>query len=209
MQDSAFQILFLGETSSWSKLSQALLDAPDTPLELHRLDSLADLFRALALGRWEALVVDVHAWNFQGLHYVEKVRSEYPSFPIIALYSTSIPALDAKATTCGASRCIALDRLSADALHSAVVSIDSDTDSHLILQKGDQMILPLHDSEGVKLTFSKNQVITHALNNLLCVISANADILSDKLNGSGPDARPLTEIKKAARSAAALMRHLK
>ena len=209
MQDSVFQILFLGEPTSWSKLSRALLDAPDAPLQVHRLDSLAALFHALALGRWEAVVIDVHSWNFQGLHYVEKVRSEYPSFPIIALHSSSIPELDTKATTCGASRCVSLDQLTADSLHSAVVSILADTDSHLILQKSPQMILPLNDSDGVTLTFSKNQVITHALNNLLCVISANADILSDTLNGSASESRPLLEIKKAAKSAAALMRHLK
>jgi hypothetical protein len=76
------------------------------------------------------------------------------------------------------------------------------------------MNLPLQNPEGVAMTFSKNQVITHALNNLLCVISANADILADKLSdstgpGIGPDFRPLSEIKKAAQSAAALMRHLK
>jgi CheY-like chemotaxis protein len=209
MQDSVFQILFLGENPSWSKLSQALLAVPDAPVNIHRLDSLSDLFQALALGRWHAVALDVHAWNFQGLHYVEKIRSEYPTFPILALYSPSIPELDTKATTSGASRCISLDQLTADVLHTAVASALSDCNSEFLLQKGTQMHLPLTESEGATLTFSKNQVITHALNNLLCVISANADLLSDKLSASGPDVRPLSEIKKAARSAAALMRHLK
>lgn len=214
MQDSVFQILFLGENAAWSKLSQALLDAPDSSLNVRRLDSLAELFHALAAGRWHALAVDVHAWNFQGLHFVEKVRSEYPAFPIVAVFSRDLPDLEKKATTSGASRCIALDRLSTESLHAAIASVLADTKSQFILEKGQQMNLPLQNPEGVAMSFSKNQVITHALNNLLCVISANADLLADKLSNStgpgiGPDFRPLSEIKKAAQSAAALMRHLK
>ncbi|MGB9434156.1 MAG: hypothetical protein WBQ89_18070 [Candidatus Acidiferrum sp.] len=209
MQDAVFQILFLGETLSWTTLSQALLNAPDASLNVQRLDSLADLFRSLAVGGWQALLVDVHSWNFQGLHYVEKVRSEYPAFTIIALHSRSNPELDAKAIASGASGCISLDQLTAESLYAAVASTLADTKSQSILQKGTQMQLPLNDSDGMTITFSKNQVITHALNNLLCIISANADILSDKLSASGPDIHSLSEIKKAARSAAALMRHLK
>jgi len=78
-----------------------------------------------------------------------------------------------------------------------------------VLKRAEEFNLPLSSSDGVTLTFSKTHVITHALNNLLCVISANADLLSDRLDISGQEARPLFEIKKAARSASALMRHLK
>ena len=55
---------------------------------------------------------------------------------------------------------------------------------------------------------SRMEVISHALNNLLCVISANADILADRLPDSDPAAHSVAEIKKAAKSAADLMRHL-
>jgi DNA-binding NarL/FixJ family response regulator len=203
MQDSAFQILFLGENIAWSRISQALFNAPDDLLHVQRLDSLADLFHSLAVGRWHALAIDVHAWNFQGLHYVEKVRSEYPAFPIIAIHSGAVPDLERKALISGASRCVALNSLTSDSLHSAVASTLANTKSQFILQKGAQMELPLSPSQDVCMTFSKNQVI-----------AANADILSDKLNsasgpGLPPDPRPLSEIKKAAKSAAALMRHLK
>jgi len=135
MQDSVIQILFLGENPSWSKLSQALSAAPDAPLHVQRLDSLADIFPALAVGRWHAVALDLHAWNFQGLHYVEKVRSEYPAFPIVALYSPSIPELDTKATTCGASRCIPFDHLTADSLEFAIASTLSDSEPQFLLQK--------------------------------------------------------------------------
>lgn len=209
MQDSAFQILFLGENSSWFKLSQAVAASPETQLQVQRLDSLADLFHALAVGHWHGLAVDIHSWNFQGLHYVEKVRSEYPALPIIALYSASVREIDKKAITSGASRCISLNELSAETVHAAIASTLSDSKSQFILERGAQMRMPSHDIEGLTISLSKNQVITHALSNLLCVISANADLLADKLSSNGPDPRPLSEIKKAAQSAAALMRHLK
>jgi DNA-binding NtrC family response regulator len=209
MQRVFLQILFLGEkSSSWHKVSE-LLAQPDASIHVHPVDSLADLFQALALGRWQAVAIDVHAWNFQGLHYIEKVRSEYPALPIIALFSRSIPELDTKATTCGASGCIALDHLTATALHNAVCSALEDVESQFFLDRDLQTHLPANDSGTPALTFTKNQVITHALNNLLCVISANADLLSDSLDGSASDSHPLSEIKKATRSAAALMRHLK
>jgi DNA-binding NarL/FixJ family response regulator len=209
MQRVFLQILFLGEkSSSWHKVSE-LLAEPDASIHVHPVDSLADLFQALALGRWQAVAIDVHAWNFQGLHYIEKVRSEYPALPIIALFSRSIPELDTKATTCGASGCIALDQLTATALHNAVSSALEDVESQFFLDRDLQTHLPPNDSGTPALTFTKNQVITHALNNLLCVISANADLLSDSLDGSSSDSHPLSEIKKATRSAAALMRHLK
>ena len=56
---------------------------------------------------------------------------------------------------------------------------------------------------------TRAQVISHALNNLLCVITANADILSEHVDASGPGVRSLSEIKRAAKSASDLMRLLK
>jgi DNA-binding NtrC family response regulator len=209
MQDPAFEILFLGENPSWALLNQALLEAPGCPLQVRRVESLGQLFQSLTEGPWHAVAIDVHAWNFRGLHYVEKVRSVYPAFPVLGLYSGSLPEIDAKARTCGASRCFAADRLTAATLYDALASFFAENGSRSILQKTAAMADALADSDRVVLTFSKNQVITHALNNLLCVICANAEILSDKFNVSGPDARPISEIKKAAKSAAALMRHLK
>lgn len=209
MSDGVFQVIFLGERLSWSKLSQALADAPAAPVRVRRLPSLAELFQALAVGTWHAVALDVHAANFQGLHFVEKIRSEYPALAIVALYSPSVPDLDAKAITCGASRCLSFDHLTAYALHRAVESCFSDTQIPSHVKKGSQMPLTLDSSSSSVFPSSKNQVITHALNNLLCVISANADILSDQLEDSAPGSRSLSEIKKAAQSAAALVRHLK
>lgn len=211
MQGSVLQVLFLGEDSAWCKVSEALAEAPTANLQVQRAGSLTELFRALADGHWHAVVVDIHAWNFRGLHYVEKVKALYPASPIVALYSRAIPEIDAKANACGACQCISFEEFSAESLRSAVETVmaKADSESDSLLRRGEELNLSLGSSDGVLLKFSKTQVITHALGNLLCVISANADLLSDTLGPSGREARPLFEIKKAARSAAALMRHLK
>jgi predicted ABC-type ATPase len=55
---------------------------------------------------------------------------------------------------------------------------------------------------------TKIELVSHAVHNLLCVISANADILADQIDGSHPAARSVDQIKKAAKAAAELMRQL-
>jgi DNA-binding NarL/FixJ family response regulator len=209
MQDSVLKILFLGENPTWFQLSQTLGETPAALLDVHRLDSLADLFQSLAAGCWDAVAIDVHAWNFQGLHYVEKVRSEYPAFPILAVYSPSVQELRAKAHTCGASRCLPLDDFTVAGLHNAVTACLAKNKAQSHLRKAAPMQLTFNIRDASTFPSSKNRVITHALNNLLCVISANADLLADHLTATGSDAHPLQEIKKAAQSAAALMRQLK
>jgi CheY-like chemotaxis protein len=209
MYGSAFQILFLGEDQPWSKLSQTLAEAPGVSVKIHRTRSLNELFLVLAGGSWHAVALDAHAWNFQGLHFVEKVRSEYPALPIIALYSPAVPDLHSKAIHSGASRCLAVEHLTAGAVHDAVLSCLSENKSESHLRRESQMPLSFVGPGGSELPASKNQIISHALNNLLCVISSNADILEDHLQSTGPDFHSIAEIKKAAKSAAELMRHLK
>lgn len=208
MYDSDLQILYLGEDLAWSKISQSLADAPRVSLKIHRAQSLNELFLILAGGAWQAVLIDVHAWNFQGLHYIDKVRSEYPVFPILALYSTSMLDLAAKARNVGASRCLPLEQFSADALHAAVVFSLSEQKSQSHLRKPSPVQLAFNLPDTSSLPSSKAQ-ISHALNNLLCVITANADILAEHLNGSASGNHSLAEIKKAAKSAADLMRQLK
>ena len=209
MSDTVFQILFLGEDPAWAALTQALSVCPKVALRIHRAQSLNELFLVLAGGQWHAVVLDIHAWNFQGLHYVDKVRAEYPAFPILALYSSRVNELDAKAKKVGATRCIPLESLSAEDLHSSVLSCLSDNKSNGHLRKASQMQLTFNLPDGTAAGSNKTQAISHALNNLLCVITANADMLEEHVSHTGPGVRSLAEIKRAAKSAADLMRFLK
>jgi hypothetical protein len=209
MHDSAFHVLFLGEDRAWTRVSQCLADAPRLNLKIHRAQSLNELLLVLAGGAWHAAALDLHAWNYQGLHYVDKLRGEYPAFPIFALYFASANDLGLKATNSGASLCLPLETLTAEAIHSAIVSCLTERKFQSHLRKAASTPFGYGVPEISSSTASsKTQVISHALNNLLCVINANADILAEQLGASGPGVRSLSEIKKAAKSVSDLMRFL-
>jgi len=209
MSNSPFHLLFLGEDLAWSKISQALSSAARHGVKLHRAQSLNELFLILAGGRWHAVALDVHAWNFQGLHYVDKLRSEYPLFPILAIYSSSVNDLGTKARNVGASHCIALESLDTDALLSAIFETMADLHPNSHSRKDSPVTSAFGFADPPESGVSRTQAISHALNNLLCVITANADLLAEHINNSSHGQHSLTEIKKAAKSASDLMRHLK
>lgn len=212
MQDTSFRILYLGEDQAWAKISGSLTDAAHFHLKIHRAQSLNELFLILAGGEWHAAAIDVQAWKYQGLHYVDKIRSEYPAFPLLALYSAAESELAGKARNCGASRCLMLEELSSDGLQLAVLSCLSEKKAETHSRKSPVQAswnLPEPVRRADMNATTKAQVISHALNNLLCVITANADVLADQVGASAVGARSLHEIKKAAKSAADLMRFLK
>jgi hypothetical protein len=208
MSTSPFHIVYLGEDFAWSKLAQTLAAAPRASFTIHRVQSLNELFLVLAGGRWDAVALDVHAWNFQGLHYVDKVRSEYPLLPILALYSSSINDLENKTKNVDASHCLAIEALTVENLLAAIFSTPADLNSNSYSRKDSSVHtfnLPDHFSPAN----TRTRAISHALNNLLCVITANADLLAEHVSGSSHGEHSLTEIKKAGKSASDLMRQLK
>ncbi len=209
MHDSVFQILFLGENPSWLRVSHALAEAPNAPLCVHRSQSPTDFHRLLAAGRWDALAIDLHAWSFQSLRVVQKIRADYPAIPIFALLYPSVKDLDKKAQQAGASHCLPLNQLTADVLHTALLATHSENKTRAHLRESSLLDLAPGDHRHEE-RFPANRLgaISHTLNNLLCVISANADVLADRLDGSDPAAHSVAEIKKAAKSAADLMRNL-
>jgi len=209
MSNSPFQLLFLGEDLAWSKLFQALAPAPRGCIKTHRAQSLNELFLVLAGGHWHAVAIDAHAWNLQGLHYVERVRSEYPWLPILAIYPGAVNDLENKAINVGASHAIALESLDSDNLLSAILSTLANPHSGSHFRKDSNVPLSFNTADQTSSAATRTQAISHALNNLLCVITANADLLSEHVSGSSNGERSLTEIKKAAKSASDLMRQLK
>jgi hypothetical protein len=211
MHDALFQVLYLGEDSAWSRISGSLNEAAHFHLRIHRTQSLNELFLVLAGGRWHAATIDIQAWKYQGLHYVDKIRSEYPAFPILALYPVTEGELAMKAKNSGASRCLAIEELSMDAIQLAVLSCLSEkkSQSHFGRVPVSQIGPAVTDPAAAAASSPKNDVISHALKNLLCVINANADVLAEHVGPSDAGVRSLAEIKKAARSAADLMQLLR
>lgn len=209
MSYNLLQILFLGENPSWLKLSQTMAETPDVPLRVHRAKSPSDLFRALSAQRWDALVIDLHAWSFQGLISLQKIRSEYQAMPLIALVYPTVKGLDKRAIEAGASRCLTLDDLTARGLHAAIISIALEKKSELQDQNGAQAAPELSMQQDSALPAARIELVAHALNNLLCVISAYADILADQVGGPEAAVRSISEIKKAAKTASDLTRQLR
>src|SRR5208283_3262487 len=170
MQDTVFQILFLGENPSWMRVSNALAEAPAPPLRIHRSDSPSDLLRVLAEGYWDALAIDLHAWSFQGLRVIQKIRTEYPAIPVLALFYPSVKDLDKKAQQAGASHCLPLNQLSADLFHTTLLEAHSGQKTQAHLRKADPMELAPGPHNNGPFSSSRMEAITHTLNNLLCVI---------------------------------------
>jgi DNA-binding NtrC family response regulator len=202
----SFRCLFLGENPSWLKITKALAQLPFVSLTVQRAYSFDDACHALSTSPGDALALDLHASNFQALDSIQKFRSELPVFPILALFDPSAQDLATKALRAGASRCLSLHDLTAETMHHAIRSLIPERKTQPAVQK---------DSD-VGLYFRKDsahppwraEVVSHAVNNLLCVINANADVLADHFADSNLAARSVHEIKKAAKSAADLIRSL-
>jgi signal transduction histidine kinase len=95
-------------------------------------------------------------------------------------------------------------------LHGAIESVIVERKAEFQNHKGQQETeLQRALSNESPLQRNKIELVAHALNNLLCVISAYADILGEQVEGPEPAVRSIGEIKKAAKRASDLMRHLK
>jgi len=92
--------------------------------------------------------------------------------------------------------------------HALVTAINTETLRNSS-RKVSPMSFPFEQSFSDRLPANKLDAISHAVNNLLCVISANADILTDQLDPTHHATRSLTQIKKATKNASDLIRLLK
>ena len=206
----SFRCLFLGDNSSWLKITESLAQSPLVSLSVQRASSSAAALNTLSTPSWDALVLDLHASDFQALDSIQKFRSQLPAFPVLVLLEP--PAQDfadlaTLALQAGASRCLSLHDLTAETMHQTILS----------LIRARKTPPPLRTDSDLCLYFrpdsahppSRAEVVSHAVNNLLCVINANADVLADHFASSGLAAHSVHEIKKAAKSAADLIRNLK
>ena len=205
-----FRCLFLGDDPSWLKITEILAHSPFVSVNVERASSSAAALDTLSAPSWDALVLDLHTSDFQALDSIQQFRSQLPAFPIVVLLDPSAQDfvdLATLALQAGASRCLPLHDLTADILYQVIRS--------LIRER--KIPPPLRTDSDLRLNFrqdsahtpSRAEVVSHAVNNLLCVINANADVLADHFASSGLAAHSVHQIKKAAKSAADLIRNLK
>jgi DNA-binding NarL/FixJ family response regulator len=211
MSHAGSQVLFLGELPFWLKISQSVVEAPGASFEIHRSASLRDALRRLDSERWQALLLDFSHPSAQELLAARKLHTGISSIPMIALLPISDPQFHTAASVAGAAVSLLLDDVNSASLQTAVLSaINSNGNrDRKNSRKGSSMLYP-HVSEDLnRLPAAKVDAISHAINNLLCVINANADILIDQLDTAHNASRSVSQIKKATKSAADLMRLLK
>ncbi len=209
MVQDTFQILFVGELPVWLRIEQAFSAKSDTSIQFHRTTSLREALRCLAEGRWEAILIEFNFPPAKELLTALQLHSVFHAVPAVGLLAFSDPHLESAALSAGAASCLAIDEISAEAIKNAVIAALNGKKSNGSLGKVGQMEFLLDGPGKEPVSGSKIEVISHALSNLLCIISANADILADKIDGSQPAARSLDQIKKATKTATELMRHLK
>ena len=209
MLHHTLQILFVGELPIWQKVEQAFAVAPDTSIEFHRTTSLREAMRCLAEGRWEAILVEFNYPPAKELLTALQLHSVFHAVPAVGLLAFADPHLESAALSAGTAACLAIDEITAETVHSAIIAALDGKKSNGSLGKVGQMEFLLDGPGKEPVSGSKIEVISHALSNLLCIISANADMLADKVDGSQPAVRSLDQIKKATKTATELMRHLK
>jgi CheY-like chemotaxis protein len=209
MSQDPIQILFLGELPVWLRIAQTLVDAQGVSPQLHRAASLRDAMRHLAAAEWDAVLLDLEHPPARELLAALKLHSVFHAVPAIALLASPDSQLEAAALSSGVGSCLVLDTLTARVVQGAVLAAIQNNKSHAASQIGAQM-QPLPYASGSELApAGKIELISHALNNLLCIISANADILAEQIDGSQYAIRSVDQIKKASKTAAELTRRLK
>jgi len=212
MSMTGSQVLFLGELPFWLKISQSVVEAPAASFQIHRSSSLRDALRRLDNEPWQALLLDFSHPSAQELLAARKLNIAVGSIPVVALLPIGDPQFQSAADAAGAAVCLLLDDVNSVSLQNAVLSAitaNGGNNNHSkSFRKGSSMQFPLDSKSFDHLPSVKVDAISHAINNLLCVINANADILSDQIESSHHAFRSVSQIKKATKSAADLMRLL-
>jgi DNA-binding NarL/FixJ family response regulator len=208
MSLETLHILFLGEQGTWLKVAQAVVEAPGSSIQLHSATSLRDAMHCLASNKWEAVLLDLQHPPAKELLLALQLHSVFHAVPAIALVQSSDAGLEEYALRFGAAVCLALEGISTEAVYEAAIAARASKKSLAPSLKPPQA-LAANGTVKELIPESKMELVSHAVHNLLCVISANADILGDQVGGSQPAAKSVDQIKKAAKAAAELMRQLK
>jgi CheY-like chemotaxis protein len=203
------QILFLGELPFWLKISQSILEAPSSSFQISRAPSFSDALLRLKSEHWHALLLDLSHPSAQELLAARKLHDGLGSVPVVALLPIADTQFREAAAAAGAASSLVLADLNVASLqHALVTAINTETLRNSS-REASSMLYPFEQAAVDGRPVSKVDAISHAVNNLLCVINANADILTDQLDPSHNAVRSLTQIKRATKNASDLIRLLK
>jgi CheY-like chemotaxis protein len=211
MSNAGSQVLFLGELPFWHKISQSIVEAPSSSFKICRAPSFTEALRRLNSGpeQWQALLLDLSHPSAQELLAARKLHDGLGSVPVVALLPTADPQFQEAAAIAGAASSLVLADVNVASLQHALVTAIKTETLRNSSRKVSSMSFPFDQAAVDGRPVSKLDAISHAVNNLLCVINANADILTDQLDATHNAVRSLTQIKKATKNASDLIRLLK
>jgi CheY-like chemotaxis protein len=197
MIPSSYRILLIENgTSTAETIWEMLKGSQDCTFQMVRAESLRAGLPKLA-SEIDALLLDIHNLERNGLAAVQEARAQFSSLPIILFIPEAKEDLGKQALAAGASAYLVKETLSPELLQKALRCVSERKRSESATRECEQRFQGL---------FENAKRLAHDLNNLLCVIHGHAEMLSEQLEPSSRGTKSVTQIKKAADNAASLTR---
>ncbi|HEY6945046.1 MAG TPA: response regulator [Candidatus Acidoferrum sp.] len=198
MQSRPYQILFVGDSAQAKVVLQLLRDAEESIFDVTQEENWQAALSQIAFGGPDAVVWDLPAGGVDILGHLKEARSRNNSLPLLVLVSESDKQLGTQAVKAGACDYLLKETLNKDFLRKVL--------QYLI--EGNRAENMLRQSQKLEAIGRLSGGLAHDFNNLLCVISGHTELLTEALGSNDPALRSVTQIRKAADSAAALTRQL-
>jgi DNA-binding NarL/FixJ family response regulator len=213
MLQPTFRVLFMGEHLSWSRVLQALEQAPESGIRLHRAHLTQEALQCIDGEQPDVILVAVGSASSAALELIRAARAKRQRTPVLALVTDNDERIRLAALEAGATECLPLAGIDGERLtrtiRAACLGSEALDVSKFCAKGADGMGSGLQSPQATDLSTVAAQgwvEVCHVLNNLLCVISGSADILAERLGQSEAAARHVTHIQDASRGATALLR---
>lgn len=204
MQSQSHRILLIAEDSSRTRTYlQMLQDAEDASFEVERKTNWqAALSRFVSCApdwpRPDAILWELSASTAADLACLKDATSLQPCVPFVFLVPENPEQLRKQVLEAGANECLVRETLSKDLLQMAL--------RYAIERR--QLENMVRQSQNLEAIGRLSGGLAHEFNNLLCVINGHTELLTEALRPEDPAIRNVTQIRKAADTAAVLTRQL-
>ncbi|MCE9614216.1 MAG: response regulator [Lentisphaerae bacterium] len=186
-------------------LQEALREAAPTPVTMSRTTSLKAARDYLAVQTPDAILLDLHLPDSQGLDTLRRLAQETPRTPIIVLTGLNDESVAAQALREGAQDYLLKGELETRLLLRAIRYAMERKENAVVLRDVQEQLLQAQRMEAVGRLAGG---IAHDFNNLLTVIQGYARLLLDTLPAHNATRHDISAIAQAADRAARLTQQL-